>query len=344
VSDQVVELAALAYEAGAEPARWPVFLERMNLALGDRTCAFQVHDVQQHSGSLAVAVGQDPAATEAYDTYYAALNPWTAAGARLMQPGRVLFGEMVMSVRELKRTEFYADFLRPLQIEHTISAMLARDADTVAFVSVQRSGRLGEYTAEERGLLEHLVPHLQRAYEVHRRLGALRRRDQALADTAEHLPWAVLFVDRSRRIVFANALARSIDRPTMSRILVRANAGGGVVQRDARRPLTVTVAPLLAEDPLLLDAHPMQLVFVVDPEARRASPHAWLRAAYGLTSAEARLAVALAGGATLADISDQTASAIGTLRTHLKRVLAKTGTRRQSELVRLVLLGAPLVQ
>ena len=127
----------------------------------------------------------------------------------------------------------------------------------------------------------------------------------------------------------------------MTQILARAHAGGGVAVRDSRRPLTVTVAPLIGEDPLLPHDGPLQLVFVVDPEARRASPEAWLREAYGLTGAEARLAVALANGASLDDVADATSTAIGTLRTHLKHVLAKTGTRRQSELVRLVLLGAP---
>ena len=342
MSDEVVELSALAYEAGAEPARWPVFLERMSVALRGPTSAFQLQDLQHQSGSIAFLIGQDPAVADAYNSHYAALNPWTARGGALMEPGRVLVGELVISLRELKRTEFYADFLRPQDLAHTISAVVARDAENVAFVTVLRSARLGAYTAGEQALLARLVPHLRRAFEIHRRLGAMRRRDEALMSTVDRLPWAVMVLDRGRRVAFANAASRRIDRATMLRVLARARAGGGTVARATGRPLSVSVAPLVAEEPLVPGGGPMQLVFVVDPDARQSSSLAWLREAYDLTAAEARLTMALASGASLEDVANTTSVAIGTLRTHLKHALAKTGTRRQSELVRVVLLGAPV--
>ncbi len=64
-----------------------------------------------------------------------------------------------------------------------------------------------------------------------------------------------------------------------------------------------------------------------------------LQALYGLTAAEARLALGLAQGRGL----DEMAAALGlsrhTVRTQLKQVFAKSGTRRQPELVRLLLTG-----
>ena len=59
-----------------------------------------------------------------------------------------------------------------------------------------------------------------------------------------------------------------------------------------------------------------------------------LRAVYGLTEAEARLAMALCRGRSLAEVSDELKVAMSTLRFHLSALLAKTDTRRQSELVR----------
>lgn len=61
---------------------------------------------------------------------------------------------------------------------------------------------------------------------------------------------------------------------------------------------------------------------------------------YGLTNAEARLACALSQGEALGELSRRWDISRETLRTHLKRVLGKTGTSRQSELVRL-LTGKP---
>src|SRR5690606_33510645 len=65
-----------------------------------------------------------------------------------------------------------------------------------------------------------------------------------------------------------------------------------------------------------------------------------LGALYELTPAEARLATALAGGASLSDYSRRRGIAVGTARNQLKRVLVKTCTRGQSELIR-ILCGSP---
>jgi DNA-binding CsgD family transcriptional regulator len=68
--------------------------------------------------------------------------------------------------------------------------------------------------------------------------------------------------------------------------------------------------------------------------------HEILMHLYGLTEREAHLACALARGHDLAELSAAWGVSRETLRTHLKRVLGKTGTDRQAELVRL-LSGRP---
>jgi DNA-binding CsgD family transcriptional regulator len=61
--------------------------------------------------------------------------------------------------------------------------------------------------------------------------------------------------------------------------------------------------------------------------------------AYGLTAQEGRLAALLVGDFTLAQAAEQLGITQSTARTVLKRVLAKTGTHRQTSLVRLLLAG-----
>jgi DNA-binding CsgD family transcriptional regulator len=58
---------------------------------------------------------------------------------------------------------------------------------------------------------------------------------------------------------------------------------------------------------------------------------------YGLTPTEARLADLLLEGLEVRDIANRLTMTLETARFHLKRVLAKTGTRRQTELMRLML-------
>jgi len=64
-----------------------------------------------------------------------------------------------------------------------------------------------------------------------------------------------------------------------------------------------------------------------------------LRAEFGLTKAEARLALRLAGGASLASAAEAFDVKLTTIRSQLQQVFAKTGTSRQAELVALLLSG-----
>lgn len=78
-------------------------------------------------------------------------------------------------------------------------------------------------------------------------------------------------------------------------------------------------------------------VFIVDPALRPELPVDRIARFYGLTSAEAQLAVALATGQTLSEYTETAALSMNTGRWTLKQVFAKTDTRRQTEVVRLLL-------
>jgi DNA-binding CsgD family transcriptional regulator len=60
---------------------------------------------------------------------------------------------------------------------------------------------------------------------------------------------------------------------------------------------------------------------------------------HGLTATEAELAAQLAEGRTLTELANARGTSEQTARTHLKRILDKTETRRQADLVRLLLTG-----
>ena len=80
------------------------------------------------------------------------------------------------------------------------------------------------------------------------------------------------------------------------------------------------------------------IVIFVDPDERRQAPEAILQSGFALTAMEAKLAARLATGLSLDDVSNELQISKETGRTHLKRIFAKMGIGRQSELV--VLLSA----
>ena len=67
-----------------------------------------------------------------------------------------------------------------------------------------------------------------------------------------------------------------------------------------------------------------------------------LATTFDLTPAEGRLAIALANGTSTAECAKRFGVKISTVRSQLKAIFSKTGTRNQVDLVRLIMLAMPL--
>ncbi len=79
----------------------------------------------------------------------------------------------------------------------------------------------------------------------------------------------------------------------------------------------------------------MTLLYVLDPTHGLAVQLTLVARMFGLTVAETRVLGALVDGLTPAECAARLAVGLPTVRSHLAQLLAKTGTRRQSELTRL---------
>jgi DNA-binding CsgD family transcriptional regulator len=76
---------------------------------------------------------------------------------------------------------------------------------------------------------------------------------------------------------------------------------------------------------------------ISDPSSLPRRRTSLMQQLYGLTPAESRLADLLLEGIEVREAAEHLHITIGTARFHLKRVLAKTGSHRQTELLRLML-------
>jgi DNA-binding CsgD family transcriptional regulator len=80
-----------------------------------------------------------------------------------------------------------------------------------------------------------------------------------------------------------------------------------------------------------------------DPDAAMADMGQQLQGMFGMTPAEARLTEALVQGQSLRQYADARRVTMSTVRTQLKAATGKTGTRRQADLVRIVLTGPAIL-
>jgi DNA-binding CsgD family transcriptional regulator/PAS domain-containing protein len=121
-------------------------------------------------------------------------------------------------------------------------------------------------------------------------------------------------------------------------------SGGAMLisRRSPKRPLQVVVFPFNSSD-VLTEDKPAALLLMSDPDGKPASRASVLRVLYRLTPTECRLADLLAEGHEIIVAAARLKMSATTARFHLKSMFRKTGTRRQSELIRLI-LGLPGVQ
>jgi DNA-binding CsgD family transcriptional regulator len=199
-------------------------------------------------------------------------------------------------------------------------------------------------------------PGMREQRAVSRRKADSELFEAAAAATAalEQLNQGVALIDRACRVSFANALANAICRETdgltlRARELVAATkpdsgrlslALEGAVSKgqsaslrlerpSLRRPLSLVITPLQC-----IRATPTgAMVLINDPERSAAPPRERLMQAYGLTMAEAGVAQLLLRGNDIAAVAARLTISLETARTHLRRLLVKTGTHRQSDLI-----------
>jgi DNA-binding CsgD family transcriptional regulator len=126
---------------------------------------------------------------------------------------------------------------------------------------------------------------------------------------------------------------------TVAQDPARRGPGGIVVleRPSGRRSLAVLVAALPSQAPCT--GRPVQgaLLIIGDPEQSASPLPAILAASLGLSPAEARLLSLLLQDLTLAEAADRLGLSLESQRVRLKRIFAKTGTNRQSELIGLAL-------
>lgn len=105
-----------------------------------------------------------------------------------------------------------------------------------------------------------------------------------------------------------------------------------LTMRASRRPLIMSAISV----PVLGKSEPHTVLILIDLDRTPRPNTAALEQIFGLTAAEARLAAALAGGATVAEAAIAHQVSVATVRTQLAAIFSKTHTSRQAELVTLV--------
>lgn len=352
------------YDAALDSSLWPGTAKRTAQALDSTSTVIKLHgggaqvDLLECTDNLVVAE-RDRAWAEDWHRRDLWVERSVAHGL-----SRVITDEDLVTPEEQARSGFYQEWLRHLDIHHMLGAVFQAADGVIGVLGIHRTREAGAYSEVERSKVALLLPHLQRALRLGRRLSALSQAHAAALQALDRVDTGVIVVDERCRVMLSSAMADALLRgntelavhggclvlqqPALRDALsaqVRAavnvaqgepaDAGAALcVPRAGRLPLVLEIAPLRPTTSVFGDQGPAALVFIRDPEAPADLDK--LRALFDLTRTEAAVAAALAQGCSLEAIASGLGIGLATVRSHLKRILAKTGTHRQAEVVALL--------
>ncbi|AFM15673.1 DNA-binding protein with HTH domain [Mycolicibacterium chubuense NBB4] len=362
--DDFSRVVSTIYASSTDPANWAVAMADISRALGATGSGLVIGA----SGGRSVALGSSmPAeAITTYEQYYHSLDfvlhACEVSPAGLIRGGRELLAERTNS-------EFYADWQSPFDLTDGLFVQLsaAPKSHSLAISAPERSEPFD--TAERVGFVSALIPHLRQALRTQEHLAELGEAAAGAAEAIDSLRHGVVVLAGTRVVVHFNAMARRIfnaddglrvcadgvhaTRRSTDEKLQNAVTAALVTQPNGarsgdsllcsrpsgKRPYVIHVVPLAppADEPSATRA----LLLIVDPERGREPPTAVIRQLFGLTKAEADVAMRIVNGDALDTIAADLVLSRATVKTHLQRVFDKTDTHRQAELVRLLMAIVP---
>lgn len=364
-------LLELIYDSGQDLSRIAPAMEMMCHELGAIAGHYVHMNIQSREVIASCVSNSDYQAGDLeYKEYYSQVDDrlgWLATG----EVGEWRADHQRFDERFVRKSEIYNDFLFKYGGRHMVVGRIAETAGQSEAIALLRPLGAPEYTEDEYQFLRTLSPHLMRSATLRSRMHTLERQQSAGESVLAHLPYGTVWVNACGRIVSMNTQAADIlqsgdglsvrhdrllacdagDMDKLTRALQMATAQAvrqgqwfAVARRQQAVPLVVSVIPATipeALDPLC--GGPFALLILQDMTRQRVSRATQLQIIYRLTPAEMRLAEALLENDTVESYALKSNVSRNTVRTHLASLFAKTGTKRQAELIRSLLASQPHV-
>lgn len=277
-----------------------------------------------------------------------------------------------MSEAELQQTSFFQNWAKPQGLREGCIIKFVHTPDRIGLMGCTTRADRGIISVEEQRFMALLSPHLRRASLIGDLLDQARVTASLYRQALDHLAVPVVLTGANGAILHANGAAQqmlSAQGPILSRhgllqaqnpavVLALQEAIASAASADAslgsrgiglpisapgQPPAVAYVLPLTEGTARAAFRPACAAVFVSITTSASPLPEAVLTTLFDLTPAEARVLLRIGSGLSAPRSAISLGIGENTLKTHLNRIFAKTGTRRQADLVKLIAdMGAPL--
>jgi DNA-binding CsgD family transcriptional regulator len=350
----------LIYEAALDDDLFAELPSIVATALEARSCVLHWRD---QDGAAEISTHSGYFSNEQMTNYacnFVGHDLWTEAGMRQGFVNRAWRTTDLVPTKDYERSIFYNEWIRAMGDDTLFccgSVMRTPHGDGI--IGLHRGKGQSDFSDRLLHDLNRNVEHLRRLFAIRGKIAMLTKRNDLLSAMLGSDREATFAVGSGGRILLANHAA---DAMFLSGRFLRCRSGQVRAVSDASRRAFEAALAAAVQEPerqasscllrsddgavLIASLTPLPSSFsqpavlvTVDDERSRMPPQVistHLQDAFGLSPAEADIAIRLTDGATIREISDRRGSTLGTVRIQVKAVLSKMGARRQGDVVRTV--------
>ncbi|MDF8331984.1 helix-turn-helix transcriptional regulator [Novosphingobium cyanobacteriorum] len=351
------DLREAIYDAPLEERPWKAALASFRAALDARLVYMSFRPVQEGAVGIGIAAADADVSSmrRDYGQRYQHINPMPF---EQMEQGKVY------SIRDFVGEDhpFWTDYLTPSGVGNAYGFCISA-GEFHAVIHLVRKAELGDLSPEQLRWWEAHTPAFTRAVRVFGHLRLSQFVAGLQAQVLDRMALGMMILNREAGVLYSNAAARQIvgtsgqirisedaqlrfARPEHQAMLRQSLANGTAPEPrllctiDPNTPERVVEVLLINIDPghdFGLVSAPALVAYLHDRAASPAPPPEFLATLFDLTPAEARVLSGLAAGGAIAEVAQALDLSEHTVRTQTKRILAKIGVSRQTDLVRLAI-------
>lgn len=364
----VNELNELIEDAGIRPGQWHNVVSTFRHHFPEAKISFQAIDRLSKRPIPFIYSGWSEGRIRDYLAHFGMINPWRVAWLN-MGFLTAEWSEHYLSNTDLRKSEYYADMLRPEgECDSGTGLKLIDESDQFATFTANYASEKGEGTHQRiSAVFRDIALPMRKAINTNRLVGRAAMSELMEGQLLQALCDAALVLDRRGRVIAANVMAQEM---LAKGSLIRTDVEGRAYLYDISKneAFLSSVFSICSDAPgrhiardfaverrgeqyriTLLPVSPGQIgrdsdrilpmfmpgraaLIIVRPEAKPDREEI-LQRKYGFTKAQVSIALGLTEGGALVEVADRLGMKYETARSHLKAIFSKTGVNKQSELV-----------
>lgn len=353
------------YEAALDTLRWGQALECFRELFEANFVTLILRSPDEADHGLMIAVGLEGGEHANYLPYGHTMTPFGK------QPvDRVFLNQDLMTEAEWRRTPYFRHWCEPVDVFHVMGADIStRDGGKLRF-RITRGSAQQPFSELDRARCCALLPHLRRALHLHNLYDRSTSLGSLYSQAIARLSVGTIVLDDGGRVLEQNFIARELlnaqdglklvggrleasypsdnrelqqlirtafVRPANGQDRFAAASAMSVSRPSGQVSLGVVVEPVPSQEWAEGKGQPAAVVYIRDAAGKSLASAAAAKQLFNLTPAETALAIELANGLSLEEAAETLNIRRNTARAHLRSIFSKTGVRRQTELVRIML-------